>query len=282
MNKVPNRLNHYASNVVSQTGEDGILQKIFEVLPSLNRWCVEFGAWDGKLFSNTWNLLNNHSWKGVLIEADSGKFKDLQNTYSENQNVITLNKFVNFEGENCLDVLLANTGIPVDFDLLSIDIDGNDYHIWNSLRNYQPKVVVIEMNPSIPNDIEFVQKKDMRVNQGSSMRSLVRLGKEKGYELICCTELNGIFVKNEFYSLFGITDNSIETLNPLPPAPRIFQLYDGTLMLTQEFKLRWAELKVTNNDIQIIPRMFRFYDSSNVSFLKKRLKSFFMNMKKNV
>jgi hypothetical protein len=75
----------HARNVQSQSGEDGILQKTFEVLPApapAGRWSVEFGAWDGKKFSNTCNLVTQLGWNGMFIEADPVKFGELKQAYA--------------------------------------------------------------------------------------------------------------------------------------------------------------------------------------------------------
>jgi hypothetical protein len=62
-------LSRYASNVTSTTGEDGIIAKVLSLLPQRTSWCVEFGAWDGKLYSNTYDLVRSHDYRGVFIEA---------------------------------------------------------------------------------------------------------------------------------------------------------------------------------------------------------------------
>ena len=160
-----NYLRNFASNVTSQTGEDGIIEKIFSIIPATTRCCAEFGAWDGKEFSNTWNLIHNRNWRAVLIEADQDRYAELVDNNRGRQDVLCLNKKVDLEGPDCLDNILAGTDIPVEFDLLSIDIDGNDYYVWESLVNYRPKLVIIEFNLTIPNDIVFIQDKDMSVNQ---------------------------------------------------------------------------------------------------------------------
>ena len=79
-------LKEFAGNITSQTGEDGIREKIFEIMGVRNKWCVEFGAWDGKQHSTTWSLLNDHGWRGVLIEGDGKKFLELKNNYAGNSN----------------------------------------------------------------------------------------------------------------------------------------------------------------------------------------------------
>ncbi len=93
--------------------------------------------------------------------------------------------------------------------MLSIDIDGNDYYIWESIKDYDPKVDIIEFNQAIPSDIEFVQKKDFTLHQGNSLLSLIKLGKLKGYELVATSFCNAIFVKSDLFDLFEIADNRI-------------------------------------------------------------------------
>lgn len=276
-NTSTNWLNEFRFNITSQSGEDGILEKVFELIPNRNNWCVEFGAWDGKHFSNTYNLLQNKGWKGILIEASSKKFKELTNRYNNNNSVYVINRFVDYQGNNSLDNILKDYEIPSDFDLLSIDIDGNDYHVWDSIKKYHPKVVIVEYNPTIPNDIEFIQIKDLNLNHGSSILSLVKLGKEKGYELICSTISNLLFITKEYYNLLNIHDNSIEFINPQKVAPRIFQLYDGTLVLTEKFNLVWApRIKVEEFDLQVIPKYGRYMADNNKNPLKILFKNSFI------
>lgn len=269
-----NILRQYANNKYSQFGEDGIIHRIFEILPKQQEyWCVEFGAWDGKFLSNTYELIANNNWKGLLIEGNAAKIPDLKANYKNNSNAILIHKYVTFEGENTLDNIFKRTDIPVDFDLISIDIDGNDFHVWDSIQNYRPKVVIIEFNPSIPSDIEFVQERNFDISHGNSLLSLINLGKSKGYELIATTDCNGFFVKKEFYDLFGIEDNSIEALwDTQLKTPRIFQMYDGTLVLSEEFKLIWHKKKVGKYELQALPKFLRqFGDSEKASGYFKKL-----------
>jgi hypothetical protein len=248
-------------NVKSQYGEDGILEKIFEIIPTSDKWCVEFGAWDGQFLSNTWNFINNFSWSAVLIECDKKRYQELFKYYKNNSKVFGINRFVNFDGPDNLDNILSETSVPLDFDLLSIDIDGNDYHIWASLQKYQPKVVIIEYNPTIPNDIRFVQERNFKVNQGVSLSALVELGKIKGYEFIACTTTNAIFVRDSFYPLFNITDNSINTLKRYDPELecRLYQLYDGTIIYEGNSTHCWTGYKIRKNKLQVLPKLLRNY-----------------------
>lgn len=257
----------YLKNITSQSGEDGILERIFELIPDGNRWCCEFGAWDGMKYSNTYQLLANKGWSGVLIEADSEKFAELPKTFEGNEKITYLNKYVQFSGEDTLDELLEQTEIPVDFDLLSIDIDGNDYHVWNSIKNYRPKVVIIEYNQSIPNHIEFIQQPDSSKNHGNSLLSIVKLGKTKGYELVAVTELNAILVVSEYFGLFDIKDNSVEKLRPHSPyVTDIFQLYDGTIVLSGYKKMIWHNVPMKDADLQVVPKFLRTFPGNMGKF----------------
>ena len=255
-----NWFDKYSKNITSQAGEDGILERIFELIPANGRWCCEFGAWDGKKYSNTYQLIANKGWSGVLIEADTAKFRELDRTFGKNDKVTFINEFVNFSGKNTLDEILETTKIPVSFDLLSIDIDGNDYHIWESFVRYSPKVVVIEFNPSIPNHIEFVQKADSSINHGNSILSITKLGKSKGYELVAVTDLNAIFVKTDFYSLFNLQDNSLRMLRSSTPyVTDVFQLYDGTVVLSGCKKMIWHMLPMKEARFQVVPWYLRTF-----------------------
>lgn len=250
---------NYEKNIHSQSGEDGVLEHILKTLNINKDWCVEFGAWDGKHLSNTHKLMQE-GWSGVFIEGDPMRHKDLMYTYQGNNKAHCICAFVNFEGADNLDGILKRTSIPKDFAVLSIDIDGNDYHIWDSLKVYTPKAIVIEFNPSIPPHVEYVQPKDMKVNQGNGIASLVKLGKEKGYELVAMTALNAFFVRKEDFAKFNVPDNSPVTLfrnkNWLMD---VFQLYDGTLVFTGKQKMLWHDISLER--FQPIPKVFRVFPS---------------------
>jgi len=256
-------LNGFAANVNSQTGEDGIIEKVLESISDNNRWCVEFGAWDGRYLSNTYNLIANRGYSAVLVEGDRKKFRQLQKNFRANEKVIPIHAFVGFEEYDGLDSLLRATDIPVDFDLLSIDIDGNDYHVWAAVKQYRPKVVVIEYNPTIPNPVEFVQPRDMRVSHGSSILSLDKLAKQKGYELVAATRLNAVFVDAKYFALFGIQDNSVDALrSEQPDVTYIFNGYDGTVFIRGAGQLHWHGIPYRQSRLQQVPKWLRQYPGS--------------------
>jgi hypothetical protein len=253
-------LREFHRNVTSQLGEDGIIEKIFEIMGATNRYCVEFGAWDGKLYSNSWNLLKNGGWRGLLIEADTEKYAELAAEYAGRADVVTRNLRVATEGPQSLDAILAEAGAPSDLDFLCIDIDGNDWHIWNALKDFAPRLVAVEFNPSIPNDVIFVQDDDPSVNHGSSLLALIELGKAKGYELVATTDCNAFFVPKALFPAFGIADNGIYAMHdPMYFESRLFQLYDGTLVLTGCKRLLWSNVTIEQEDIQVLPKALRKY-----------------------
>lgn len=188
-------LDAYRENLYSQNGEDGIIREIFRRLNISNGWFVEFGAWDGKHLSNTYNLAAHHGWSGVYIEGSPQKFQDLLKTVAQFPGKLhPICAMVGFEGEGKLDDLLARTPIPKDFDLLSIDIDSYDWQVWNALQNYRPKLVIIESNCALAPDVYSIHNPP--VSEGASFKALVDLGKKKGYTLVGHTG-NCFFVLNE-------------------------------------------------------------------------------------
>ncbi|MGD9082468.1 MAG: FkbM family methyltransferase [Desulfobacterales bacterium] len=270
MSKSPIWLLDFKSDTYSQTGEDGIIKKILEVMPQNDKWCVEFGAWDGVYDSNTKNLIETKDYSAILIEANKEKFSVLQKNYAQNKNVITINQIVGFEKEDNLDQILKMTPIPNDFDFLSIDIDGNDYHVWKAISDYNPKIVCIEFNPTIPTEIEFIQSADTSVKQGASLLSLVKLGKDKGYELVSVLKFNAFFVRSKYYPLFKIENNSPKVLRTnLSDITYLFSGYDGKIFLTGSLRLPWhGGIELRESKVQHLPRIIQKHPSEYRNFEK--------------
>ena len=196
----------------SQWGEQQLIAHFLAKLPAHDKWCVDVGAGDGETLSNT-RELRTAGYKAVLIEADSAKWRAIQNNPGPYPRTILCS--VMSSGCHSLDRILTetrNTPPPTDFDFLSIDIDGNDYHIWAGLKNYTPKLVCIEFNPTIQDNLTVIPPDNPDLRMGSSLAALVELGKTKGYELAAVTVTNAIFVRADLYPLLGITDNSIPAL----------------------------------------------------------------------
>ncbi len=179
--------------VYSQHGEDGVIQVLLEKLPPCHRFVVEFGAHDGESMSNSRHLIVDHDWHAVLVEPHPPFFKLLQARYANNDRVRTVQAYISPENIN---QLFADAGVPKDFDILSIDVDGPDYYLWQALTDYQPTIVLVECNASIPPNREYVVPQDKAwelsgtAEEGANLLALYQLGVRKGYRLVY-TELSG-------------------------------------------------------------------------------------------
>ncbi len=261
-----NPLQIHARRVYSQNDDDGILEGIFQRLGVTRGTCVDVGANDGLYLSNTANLILHHGWGGVLIEGSSKHLPKLRATMQGRDNVRCIEALVSFEGENTLDAILDRAGVPNRFDLLSIDVDGIDFHIWESLSAHTPTVVIVEYNPSIPNHVEFVQPRDGSINYGNAIRSLERLGRRKGYVPVYVTETNLIVVHRDSFARLGVPELSLDELrDDRPLMTCMFQGFDGTLFLDGPKELYWQHLPIDHESIQLLPKFLRRMLAGNSS-----------------
>ena len=193
----------FKKNYYSQNGEDGIIQELIKLLNiNNNSWCCEFGAWDGKNWSNTFYLVKKNDFNAIYIESDKKKFEQLKKTQKKYNKILAINEHVERDRNSIksLDNILSNTPIPKHFDLLSIDIDSYDLDVWDSLKNYFPKIVIIEINSSIKPGIYL---KHGSKSQGNSFSATTNVAKQKGYKLICHTG-NCIFARNDLINKLNI------------------------------------------------------------------------------
>jgi hypothetical protein len=256
-----NPLSEFQGNVYSQHGEDGVIEEILNRISRttpLDGWCVEFGAWDGIHLSNSYNLVRNRNYKAVLIEGDRVRYMDLCKNLPS-PDIIKVCQFVTFSGESTLDCILNKTPIPTDFDFLSIDIDGCDYYILESLTAYHPKLICIEFNPTIPNDVEFIQPKDFSIKQGSSAKSLLKLATMKGYSLVAVTTCNLFFVRNQYKdSIISAANSSLHHFRDDADVKcYLFCGYDGTVLSNIPLRMPWHGLQIEGNSLQKLPKFLR-------------------------
>lgn len=258
-----------ARNVHSQYGEDGVLEWVLEQLGLQAGYFVEFGAWDGIHLSNCRHLYEK-GWSGCLIEGDPTRFKDLEATYQGEARADLICAYVAISGDMCLDSLLTRKGVK-SVDLVSIDIDSDDYAIWKSLEAYRPKVVIIEFNPTIPFDTRYVNPAG--TNRGNSALSLTELATEKGYDLIAGTRGNLVFVDKDVRPT-SLEPISLQHLKDVVGGGfRFFFGMDGTFLReaghtirdTEVYRVPWT----TYMAAQPVPRFLRQFDTQ--SGLKKSL-----------
>lgn len=199
----PKRLNRYEFKVFSQNGEDGIIEEIFRRIGTTNTMFVELGVGNG-LENNTAYLLVK-DWQGVWIEGNPEAVQFIRQEFAReiaSNRLAVREAFITAEN---IAVLFAEQNIPQEFDLLSIDIDGNDYHVWSALRGYRPRVVVVEYNATFPPTLVWVKKYDPAwrwdgsIGFGASLKAFEQLGAEIGYALVACNfaGANAFFVRND-------------------------------------------------------------------------------------
>lgn len=186
----PKNLMKYGYKVCSEHNEDGIIQQIFERIGTTNSTFVEFGVGDGSMNNTLYLLLKG--WKGNWIDCDSNALLEISENYKvliDSKQLVTKKAFITAEN---IEILFKEMNIPHEFDLLSIDIDGNDYWVWKAIRNYRPRAVVIEYNSLFRPKDKWVMSYnpqhtwDFTAYAGAGLKSLEILGNDKNYSLVGC------------------------------------------------------------------------------------------------
>lgn len=187
-------------NYFSQFGEDGILEAVFNRIGATNRWCVECGAGDGLFFSNTRRLIDQ-GWNSVQIEADEKMFAKLKNRYANNPNVIELYHAISLSpGSRIDDVLRTQVPqLPEDFDFLSLDVDGQEYHIVNGMVEYQPRVLLVEYNPNA--EPMYIPEPGAPFLDQADLMAMHFVTEARGYMAICRTRVNLLCVRQDLAEL---------------------------------------------------------------------------------
>ena len=200
------RLTLFENQVFSQFGEDGILAEIFKRIGTTNKYFIEFGVEDGTECNSTNLLLQG--WGGLWIEGNAEHVRSIQNACNNkivSGDLTCLNRFITSEN---IQELFGEAKAPTEPDLLSIDIDRNDYHVWKAITSYKPRVVVIEYNSIFRPGNHFVVPYDSEKmwdgssNFGASLQSYYELGLQKGYNLVGCnfSGVNAFFVRQDLVS----------------------------------------------------------------------------------
>ncbi len=199
----PKRLGRYEFKVSSQSGEDGIIAEIFRRIGTTNRSFIEFGASSG--VENNTSLLLRLGWNGLWIDADTEaitKARQKFDTLISEGRLTILESFITAEN---IEDLFRQGKVPEEPDLLSIDIDRNDYHVWEQITHYQPRVVIVEYEASFGPTISWVVPYDPKAfgwtefGNGASLKALTDLGARKGYSLVGCNigGVNAFFIRND-------------------------------------------------------------------------------------
>jgi len=195
----------------SQFEEDGLLLYIFSVIGSGRRTAVEMCAGNGRECMAA-NLIVHHGWDGVLFDGDPVNVRHGQRFFGTNQFTFAqpprfLHAWITRENVN---ELIAATGTTGEVDLFSLDIDGNDYWVWEALSVIQPRVCILETHNVIPSDLALSMPyqpgfsfwdlpENIRDFRGASLKAFAKLGARKGYRLVGANRLgfNAIFIRED-------------------------------------------------------------------------------------
>jgi len=196
--------------VFSENGEDGILLYLFSKIGTTDQRFVEFGIGDIRKCNST-NLALSFGWTGLLIDGsaelggDAGRFYEEQATWDPTQ-VQILESWITPENINAT---LSEQGFEGEIDLLSVDIDGNDYWVWKAIDVISPRLVIFEYNACLGTDEALVTRYTPMFNRydlhplgwyhSCSLPAAEKLGREKGYVLVGCDSsgLNAFFVRQD-------------------------------------------------------------------------------------
>jgi hypothetical protein len=189
-------LNLYQKQFLSQWGQDGVLEKIFEVIGTTNKFFVEFGSSGNDTGMGNTAYLRRFGFDGLLMDGNDSPYGNIVNDRKYDLKI-------EFIKPSNINELFKKYNVPKEFDFLSIDIDGQDFHVWNNLQGYSPRVVSVEMNYHIAPGADKVMYLDDNwvwkgnAMSGSSVTALKKLGNKKGYSLVCTCMSDAIFVRND-------------------------------------------------------------------------------------
>ena len=200
-------INRFEARIFSQNGETGIVQAVFCAIGTTNKFFVEFGVESGHE-CNTRFLYETQNWKGLLMDGGTNNPPRVKKEFITAENI---------------NELFRKYNVPYNFDLLSIDIDFNDYWVWKALdAKYSPRVIVMEYNSKIPPDESKAVSYDPYFKWdgtdycGASLLALVNLGKVKGYTLVGCESrgVNAFFVRSDIAKEHFIIKSPKELYRP--------------------------------------------------------------------
>lgn len=190
----------------SQWGEDGILQFLIHALNIQNKTFIEFGV-ENYLQANTRFWLVNNNWTGLVIDGEKNHIDQIKDDPIYWQYNLTAK--CNFIDKDNINELICDAGFFGDIGILSIDIDGNDYWVWDAINIVSPLIVVVEYNARFPLDMSVTVPYDplfvrglahpSNIYYGASLSALYGLGQRKGYAFIGCNSAgnNAFFVRRD-------------------------------------------------------------------------------------
>jgi hypothetical protein len=206
VNQIVENIQKAEFKIFSQWGDDGIIHFLVNYLDILDKRFVEFGV-ENYTECNTRFLLINDNWSGLIMDGSEENMSSVKkdNIYWRHD-LTAVGTFVTAEN---IDQLLSEYNFTGEIGLLHIDIDGNDYWVWNAISVVNPVIVIVEYNSlfgydkpwTVPYDASFVRSKAHYSNlfYGTSLLSICDLANEKGFSFIGCNSNgnNAYFVRND-------------------------------------------------------------------------------------
>ena len=192
--------------VFSQWGEDWIIQFLIRNVNIPNKIFLEFGV-ENYTESNTRFLLINNNWSGLVIDGSLENIDYIKRDpiyWQHNLKVVA-----SFIDKNNINQIITDNGIEGEIGILSVDIDGNDYWVWQSIDVINPAIVITEYNfrfgrdkaVTTPYDPNFVrtQAHYSTIYYGASLKALYLLAQKKGYAFVGCNTAgnNAFFVRRD-------------------------------------------------------------------------------------
>lgn len=199
--------------VFSQRGEDGIIQYLINKIEIPNKIFIEFGV-ENYVESNTRYLLTNNNWEGLVIDESASNINYIKNDFIYWKHDITA--IQSFITKDNINGLIRSRFSEKDIGLLSIDVDGNDYWIWDAIDTIQPRIIVCEYNSwfgdemklTIPYKSNFSRTDAHYSNLyfGASLPALCHLAVLKGYDFLgtASAGVNAFFIRKDLSSPFKI------------------------------------------------------------------------------
>lgn len=203
--------------VFSQFGDDGIIQYLVNKLPFRNRTFIEFGVENYKE-ANTRFLLINNSWSGMVMDGSEANVRQIRS--SRIYSFYDLRAVQSFITPANINELLLSSGFDPEVGILSIDIDGNDYWVWEAITVVKPKLIICEYNSlfgfedaiTIPLDPNFIRGQGKPFSfYGTSLAAAASIAKKQGYFFIGCNRAgnNAYFLSEEFRSISPVAEKTV-------------------------------------------------------------------------
>ncbi|HEY5653244.1 MAG TPA: hypothetical protein VIR63_02610 [Pontiella sp.] len=199
----PKNLIPYGRKMFSQNDEDGIIIEIFKRIGTTNRTFVEFGCGDG-MENNSYGLLFQ-GWNGLWIDGSTKNINKIRTGLQETIASGQLKVLESFITKDNINELISGQISDKEIDLLSVDIDGNDYFVWDAITCTKPRVLIMEYNAKFIPPVHYCMNYDPNHmwdytdHGGMSLKFIEEKAAAKDYSLVGCSlsGANAFFVRND-------------------------------------------------------------------------------------